>query len=321
MFNYIIALGVFLMAFLCVAVLRKTETLDVPNQRSSHETPTPSGGGLGFVSVICMALSLYHIFFTYDFYGVIYALLIGIFMMIGFMDDRIQLSAKFRFSIHILLVAIYFFFLAPFFPYFEPFVPEWVINSVLFFGLLWFINLYNFMDGIDGITSLQTLWILLGLGLLSPIDPTLLIIYASAIIGFSYWNLPPAKIFMGDSGSISLGFIAGTLLIENAQYSLESFFVSLILPLYYIMDASITLVKRLLKGHKPWEAHREHFYQQRATSDKKTHKTVLIMISICNACLLMWAYLVPILNFYALIGAFVTVLICLKKLKRNSKSI
>lgn len=319
MFDYILAFGVFILSFLFVAVLRKSSMVDIPNQRSSHETPTPTGGGLGFVSAICMSLSLYHIFFTYDFYGVIYALLVGIFMMIGFMDDQIHLSAKFRFSIHLLLVAVYLLFLAPFFPYLEATIPEWIINTVLFLGLVWFINLYNFMDGIDGITSMQSLWILLGLALLSPINPTLLMIYAAAIIGFAYWNIPPAKIFMGDSGSIPLGFIIGTLLIENAQYSYEALLISVILPLYYIMDATVTLTKRLLKGNKPWEAHREHYYQKQATSDKKTHTKVLITISICNAVLLMWAYSVPYIGIYALAGGLITVLLCFRKLKIKIK--
>ncbi len=315
MFNALLIFGVFLLSLWFVNCLRKRALLDTPNQRSSHDTPTPTGGGLGMISALCMGLSIYHLFFSYDFEGVIVTTLIAIFMIVGFMDDRIHLSAKFRFLIQIALVGVYTILLAPYFSFLHSFLPEWFVMGVLFLGFIWFINLYNFMDGIDGITSLQSLWILLGLLLFGHIDPAILYIVAAAVLGFTFWNIPPAKIFMGDSGSIPLGFLMGYFLIENAHFSAESLMISFILPLYYIMDASLTLARRISKGKKPWEAHREHFYQQKTTSDKKTHKTALITISSCNAGLLIWASLVPFISFFAILGAFITVFFCLNKLK------
>ena len=135
-------------------------------------------------------------------------------------------------------------------------------------GLLWvwFINLFNFMDGIDGIAGVEAASIGVGIALvsvaagLSDVFGTFGLAIAAASLGFLIWNWHPAKIFLGDIGSVPLGFMLGGLLLwlaANGQWA-----AALILPLYYLADSTITLLKRFVRGEKVWQAHRQHFYQQ-----------------------------------------------------------
>jgi len=155
----------------------------------------------------------------------------------------------------------------PFFvePYFGGLLPGWL--DAVFAGLvwLWFINLFNFMDGIDGLAGVETACVGIGIalvavatGLAAPFGAFGLTI-AAAALGFLWWNWHPARIFLGDVGSVPLGFLLGWLLLglaQNGQWA-----AALILPLYYLGDATITLLRRGLKGDKVWQAHRLHFYQ------------------------------------------------------------
>jgi len=136
-------------------------------------------------------------------------------------------------------------------------------------GLLWvwWINLFNFMDGIDGLAGAETGAIGMGLLLFAGIggvaDPELALLAVTIIaaaIGFLIWNWSPARIFLGDVGSAPLGYLLGFLLLDLA---IRGFWkIALILPLYYLADATITLARRLLRGERVWQAHREHYYQQ-----------------------------------------------------------
>ena len=154
---------------------------------------------------------------------------------------------------------------------------------LLIFGIIWFINAFNFMDGINGITSVQVISIclsLLALGyFLSKELNTLAFSVLIIISVFCYFNWTPASLFLGDSGSIPLGFIMIVLLIEN---SLKGIWVSsFILPLYYLMDTSITLIKRIYKRQKFWEAHKEHFYQQ-AIKNGFSHTSISLKLFLIN---------------------------------------
>jgi UDP-N-acetylmuramyl pentapeptide phosphotransferase/UDP-N-acetylglucosamine-1-phosphate transferase len=164
----------------------------------------------------------------------------------------------------------------------------------LFLGAcwVWFMNLFNFMDGIDGIAASETIAIALGYiavtaGTQSELAPIALIL-AAATAGFLMWNWHPAKVFMGDVGSVSIGFVLGWLLIELAIR--QHFSAALILPLYFAADATLTLVKRTLRGSRPWQAHREHFYQ-RAVLGGITHSGVVVRVIAINAILLALALL------------------------------
>ena len=132
---------------------------------------------------------------------------------------------------------------------------------------VWFVNLYNFMDGIDGLAGSETAAIGIGLALFAVVgtggDPALAApaaAIAAAAIGFLVWNWAPARIFLGDVGSVPLGYLLGFLLLATAARGYWKF--ALILPLYFLADATITLLRRLARGERVWLPHREHFYQQ-----------------------------------------------------------
>ncbi|MEZ5648791.1 MAG: glycosyl transferase [Alphaproteobacteria bacterium] len=153
---------------------------------------------------------------------------------------------------------------------------------------LWFINLYNFMDGIDGIAAVETIFLGFGIALLA--GSSLIGGYATAIsgaaFGFLFWNRPPAKIFLGDVGSVPLGYILGYLLLLLATQG--SWAAALILPMYYLVDATVTLMIRLIDGQKIWLAHREHAYQ-RAVQRGLSHGAVTTRIALCNSVLVVLA--------------------------------
>jgi UDP-N-acetylmuramyl pentapeptide phosphotransferase/UDP-N-acetylglucosamine-1-phosphate transferase len=132
---------------------------------------------------------------------------------------------------------------------------------------IWWINLFNFMDGIDGLAGSEAAAIGAGLLLFGSVgagaDPALRTLAAAvtgAAIGFLVWNWSPARIFLGDVGSVPLGYILGFFLLDLAVRRYWK--IALILPLYFLADATITLARRLLRGERVWQAHREHFYQQ-----------------------------------------------------------
>ena len=158
---------------------------------------------------------------------------------------------------------------------------------------LWFINLFNFMDGIDGIAGVEAIGIGIGLYAIGAVFMPIAANYgqgltiASAMAGFLVWNWQPARIFLGDVGSIPLGFLLGWLLLDLAANGLWQ--AALILPLYYLADASLTLLRRLLRGAVIWQAHREHCYQLAVQRGRK-HSTVAGAVALVNAVLVGLAF-------------------------------
>ncbi|MEM7171718.1 MAG: UDP-N-acetylmuramyl pentapeptide phosphotransferase, partial [Pseudomonadota bacterium] len=185
---------------------------------------------------------------------------------------------------------------------------------------VWFINLFNFMDGIDGITAAETVSICLGLSLVALLqgwelaDFGLPLLLLGGLAGFWPWNRSPAKLFLGDVGSVPVGFMVGWLLLsamEKGQWA-----VALILPLYYLMDSSLTLAKRLLRGERIWRAHREHFYQ-RAVQGGESHAKVVWLISICNLILICLS-LISLSGYDVLCAFAALVIVGLILMKLNS---
>ena len=183
---------------------------------------------------------------------------------------------------------------------------------------VWFVNLFNFMDGIDGISAVQTIAIGLGLGLAAwaaRLDVSLVVLgwlAAAAALGFLPWNWAPAKLFLGDVGSIPLGYLLGWLLLIMAAEG--QWAVALILPAYYLADATLTLLRRALARRTLWQAHREHFYQQPLETGRP-HEQVTRLIAVGNLVLLGLALLatqgypwVAIGVACVLVGALLTVL-------------
>jgi UDP-N-acetylmuramyl pentapeptide phosphotransferase/UDP-N-acetylglucosamine-1-phosphate transferase len=163
-----------------------------------------------------------------------------------------------------------------------PFVLDRLITLV---ALVWFMNLYNFMDGIDGIAGVETIALAAGCFALLGGMPFggLELALMGAAAGFLVWNWHKARIFLGDVGSIPLGFLLGVLLIHLAMT--QSLAAAVVLPLYYLVDATWTLVVRIARGERPWDAHREHAYQ-RAARALGSHSAVVMRVAACNVVLI-----------------------------------
>jgi UDP-N-acetylmuramyl pentapeptide phosphotransferase/UDP-N-acetylglucosamine-1-phosphate transferase len=237
-----------------------------PNARSSHKAPTPQGGGVavvlgGFVALLAVAL-LGHTQGPAALapLGLAVALLTGL----GVADDIVSLPALPRLALQaVAVVAVVATMPAELRAL--PIVPLVVERSVEAVALLWFVNLVNFMDGIDWITVAETVPVAAGVYILSllgavPQTPALVALaLLGAVLGFAPFNRPVAKLFLGDGGSLPIGLVMGWLLLQLAGNGHLA--AALLLPLYYVADATITLARRWARGERITEAHRTHFYQ------------------------------------------------------------
>ncbi len=266
---------------------------DKPNQRSSHTQPKPRGGGLAVIAVVLLAWIAAAASDGFHDMG-FWLLVAGALLLaaISWADDLKSRPASLRFGVQVAAVVLGLWILRPEMLVFQGLLPlpaDRVLTALLW---LWFINLFNFMDGIDGITAVETITIGAGLAAVSgltfgwSLGSFLAAAPAAAALGFLYWNWAPSRIFLGDVGSVPLGYLLGGLLILTAAGGLWE--AALILPLYYLADASWTLANRALRREKLWRAHREHFYQ-RAIQRGFSHAEVASRIAACNAALVMLA--------------------------------
>lgn len=267
-----------------VYAIRKN-VIDIPNDRSSHSVPTPRGGGVAIVLPFLVVLALYGLWLFFV-SGAIVAL-------VGWFDDHGHIKPWIRMLVHISGSALLVYAVGglPVFSIFG-FEQNWgLIGDILaVFTITWILNLYNFMDGIDGIAGIEAvsslgvagfiLWFIFGLT-----DSAWLHFYLiAASLGFLVWNFPPAKIFMGDAGSGFLGLMLGALAIYSASFIPEMLWVWLIMLGVFIVDATFTLYRRLIRGDKVYEAHRSHAYQY-ASRYYGAHKPVTLAVLIIN---LLW---------------------------------
>jgi len=283
-----------LVSLVLTAVLRqyalRRSIIDIPNARSSHTVPTPRGGGLAIV--LTFAFSLFVLAFLQRVSMADSAALLGAGLMIaviGFMDDHGHIAARWRLFGHFVAAAWALFWM-------QGLPSITVFGFSLSFGwlgyllgalyLVWMLNLYNFMDGIDGIASLEAICACVGLSLLYLFSghETLIwspLLLAMAVVGFLYWNFPPARIFMGDAGSGFLGIVLGVFSIQAAWVGTEFFFAWLIMLGVFVVDATFTLARRLARGEKVYEAHRSHAYQFASRQFGK-HLPVTVSIGVIN---------------------------------------
>jgi UDP-N-acetylmuramyl pentapeptide phosphotransferase/UDP-N-acetylglucosamine-1-phosphate transferase len=247
--------------------------------------------------------------------------------IVSWADDVKALNAGARFAVHIGAAIASVATLAQDGLVFQGALPFFLDRLLAGLALLWFLNLYNFMDGIDGIAGAETVAIAAGYLAVNVAAGTadgplfgLALATAGAALGFLVWNWPPARIFLGDVGSVPLGFLMGSMMLDLAvRLSLAA---ALILPLYFAADATITLARRLLKGEIPWEPHRIHFYQ-RAAMALGSHAPVVKRVSICNAILILAAMLAltaPLPAFVIAVGTVGALLINLELAARGAPS-
>jgi UDP-N-acetylmuramyl pentapeptide phosphotransferase/UDP-N-acetylglucosamine-1-phosphate transferase len=246
--------------------LRRRGVLDRPNERSSHAVATPRGGGIaltGSVLLVWAALGMS---------GHISPVVIGIMLgtvllaIVSWIDDLRGLAPALRLAAQGLAVAMGLIALPQTANRLQGWLGPALYPVVVGVFWVWWINLFNFMDGIDGLAGSEAAAIGLGLllfaGLGIGVDPQLAWLAAAilgAAIGFLVWNWPPARIFLGDVGSTTLGYMTGFLLLGVAGSG--HWQVALALSLYFLADATITLLRRVARGERFWEPHREHFYQ------------------------------------------------------------
>lgn len=264
--------------------------LDVPNVRSSHSVPTPRGGGVSIVLTYVAALMMLFTAGMISFGPFIAFLGAGaITAVIGFLDDHGHVAARWRLLAHFLAAIWGVAFLgglAPISLYGFMLDFGWIGNVLAVVYVVWMLNLYNFMDGIDGIASVEAITVCLGVVLLylaSGADdfawPVGLL--AVCVVGFLCWNFPPAKIFMGDAASGFLGIVLGLLSLQAAWISPGLLWGWLILLGVFIVDATFTLLRRLLRGDKVYEAHRSHAYQG-ASRQYASHLSVTLVVGLIN---------------------------------------
>src|SRR5271166_506911 len=250
-----------------IPILRRLEVLDRPNQRSSHQVATPRGGGIAVIGAVLLAWVAF-VQWGRASPGVIgIAFGAGLLAAVSWIDDLRGLPPASRLLAQGAAVAIGLLAL----PEGPSAMPDRLAPAFCYAaaGLvwLWWTNLFNFMDGIDGLAGSEAASIGAGLLLFATVgdgvDPETALLAAAIIgaaIGFLVWNWSPARIFLGDVGSVPLGYLLGFLLIDLAARG--HWRIALILPLYFLADATITLARRLLRGERVWRPHRDHFYQQ-----------------------------------------------------------
>lgn len=270
-----------------IRFLQKREMMDIPNERSSHDAPTPRGAGWLALGLPVLGLAALPLFPAIDLAWMIslYALWAGlvVLMLLSGLDDRQGLSPKWRLLGHLAVAALVVFTL-PEGVRVLVFLPEAAEKMLALLGLVWMINLTNFIDGINGITAINGLCAALGLALLGLTAGMPVLSASAALLGgglaaFLCWNWTPAKVFLGDVGSVPLGLWLGyCMILSAAAFGISA---AMLLYLYPILDATYTLARRTLKGEKIWQAHKSHFYQQ-AVQNGRTHNRTSAIIGLYN---------------------------------------
>jgi len=268
--------------------LRRRAILDHPNERSSHSLPTPRGGGLAIVPVVVIAWTVVGVMGDAAPPMFVVVALAVVLAVVFWIDDLRGLPVAVRLAVQAAAIAVVLIAAPSDRAYISAALPSAV--DLLLAGVfwLWFVNLFNFMDGIDGLAGGETASIGFGAAIVVFVGgvagnlPALGIALAAAALGFLIWNWQPAKVFLGDVGSVPLGFVTGWLLLELAAHGQGV--AALILPLYYLADATVTLARRAARGERVWQAHREHFYQ-RAVQRGHSHAAVVRHVLAVNVVL------------------------------------
>jgi len=264
--------------------------MDVPNERSSHTVPTPRGGG---VAIVISFIAVLPILVRFDSLTLSEAAAVGgaglLVAILGFADDHGHIAARWRLLGHFIAAAWVLFWLnglAPILFFSQVLDMGWAGPALGAMYLVWVLNLYNFMDGIDGLASIEAICACLGMCVIYYVagTPELVgapLLLAAAAMGFLFWNFPPAKIFMGDAGSGFLGIAIGGLSLVSAWHSPHFLWCWLILLGVFVVDATFTLMRRIIRGEKIYQAHCSHAYQN-ASRYFKSHRFVTLAVFAIN---------------------------------------
>lgn len=299
--SWLLLLAVAALAAVLTGLMRRyalsRQLIDQPNERSSHSVPIPRGGGVAIVVAFIGGLIASGNGMSAATSVALLAAGIGV-AVVGFVDDHAHVAARWRLLAHFSCAAwILYWIGVPRFEWMGSTVDLGALGAILAaLYLVWLLNLYNFMDGIDGIAGVEAL--IVGVGgtaiyvmaeMQTVGEVGLPALLAAAALGFLPWNFPQARIFMGDAGSGFLGLMFGALSLQATLTSPVLLWCWLVLLGVFVVDATVTLVRRLLRGEPVYEAHRSHAYQH-ASREFGAHRPVTLAVAAINVLWLMpWA--------------------------------
>ncbi len=282
---------IFAAAWIGTALLRRygmEKLLDMPNERSSHAHPVPRGGGVAIVLAFLAGALL--LWWQGSMSTALLCALLGGgggVAAVGFWDDHVDLPAGVRIALHVGAAMLAVALLGP--VHRVPLgtatwiAPTWIAWPVSVIAIVWLLNLYNFMDGIDGIAAGEAVSVALSALLIATVVGTEmpgLALLAAAAAGFLMLNWPPARIFMGDAGSGFLGYVFAVYLLFSANQDARFFWVWITLLGVFWVDATVTLVRRVAAGERWYAAHRSHAYQHAALRFGRHLPVTLAVVSI-----------------------------------------
>lgn len=307
----------FLTYFIKNYMIKKSLVASV-NERSSHTTPTPHGGGIALS--VTWFIGLGYLYFMGQIEtNLFFALLIGaIISIVSFFDDIYELSPKIRLFAQSIVALGGLYFLGGFetftFGIFDIQNPIFT-NIFAFFMIIWFINLYNFLDGINGYAGSEAVFLALAGFVL--FGGNHFLVLAVAVLGFLYWNWNKAKIFMGDVGSTLLGYNIAIFTIYYANQEATNFWVWIILFGLFWFDATLTLIRRKLNKEKLSQAHKKHAYQRLTQSGWSHYKVTNYSIGLN---LLLFAVVYFVANIFVALIISLIVLVLSMKFIDNKKA-
>jgi len=311
----------FLLAWLLAELVRRSaaalKLVQVPNLRSSHAIPTPSGGGVS-IAIVGTLAGLALAAGDADVYFFSAIGLSALAAVMGLLDDRFELSARLRLALQCVIVVTLVILVGTLPPLATPFgsLPQPLLLLVLVLSGIWWVNLFNFMDGIDGIAGAEAIFVLAGavtLGLLAPdasgfgTIPWWALCVGAATAGFLVLNWPPARIFMGDAGSNYLAVVMLAILLSLLAAGLLTYPAAVILVALFVTDASMTLLRRMVYRQRWFAAHRLHAYQKLSRRWKSHRRVTLLYAAINIVWLYPLAYLAqfwPGLAWFAVLAAY-----------------
>jgi Fuc2NAc and GlcNAc transferase len=314
----------FLLTFFVKEIVRKKGFLDKPNNRSAHKKPTPTLGGIAIV--ISFLLGICVMFYAAIIPNDLLIPLIlggGLLAIISLFDDIKPIAVKYRIALHIFVavLTVYWLNFNLFFDWFDYHFGLGYLSAVLsVIIIIMAINTVNFMDGIDGLVSLEVIFIASTIAFLliqqnNMIEARYFMLLIAVMFGFLFWNFSPAKIFMGDVGSIFLGFLLAILMIITINNKTISMWTWLILLAVFWLDVVSVLIIRLLTKQKIFEAHKTHCYQKvtQFIEMKKNrtfaHRTTVILITLIN---FLWLFPLAIMSqYYENYGLWLLIISCL----------
>jgi len=256
------------------------------NERSSHTVPTPHGGGIAIAITWFVGLTYLFVMKEID-HSLYFALMAGVIIsVVSYFDDLYELSAKIRLGVQSLIAILGLYFIGGFEKidlFFFAIDNQLITNLFAFFMIVWFINLYNFLDGIDGYAGAEAIFLGISGFIIFGGDHFLVLIIS--VLGFLVWNWHKAKIFMGDVGSTLLGYNVAIFTLYYANQDADNLWIWMILFGLFWFDATLTLFRRYRNGENLSQAHKKHAYQ-RLNQSGWAHDKVVIYASLVNLILL-----------------------------------